>query len=160
VGERGETLAQPLSDNDHFFIGSYEFAFKVASRQSTEPLAAARLEVLDGMDMGRKIALPENEVITIGAHGTCRLVVRGTGVEKVHAIAVRAGQLCTISDLGSAAGIGYQNQRVGYRKIRSWEEVLIGAVRVIFILEDFGASEPVEYGDEHRTWNHELPQKE
>jgi len=153
VGSRGETLAQPLSDNDHFFVGSHELVFKVASRTAADPLAAARLEVLDGIDMGRKIALPEGEVVSIGAHSSCQLVVRGHGVEKVHAIAVRTGQLCTISDLGSDAGIGYQGQAVGYRKLRSWEEVMIGTVRMIFVLEDFGANESVEFGDEHRTWN-------
>jgi hypothetical protein len=153
LGERGETLAQPLSDDDRFLIGSYEFAFKVATRTDTNPLAAARLEVLDGMDQGRRIALPENEPITIGSHSSSRLVVRGDGVEKVHAVALRSGKLCAISDLGSASGLGYQGQAVGYRKLHSWEEVRIGTVRVIYILEDVGASEPVEYGDEQKTWH-------
>ena len=147
VGARGETLSQLLADNDHFFIVDREFMFKIATRTGMQPVAAVRLEVLDGMDEGRSVALPEGQTITVGAHPSCDLVVRGEGVEKYHAIAYRNGRVCTFSDLGTPDGIGYQGQQVGYQAIRSGEEVLFGRVRVVYTFTDLDRQH-VEYSDD------------
>jgi len=138
TGQRGETLTLPLRDGDHFSLGDAELIFKVAARAVSAPLAAVRLEVLDGMDMGRKIPLQDGEVYTLGAHSTCDLIVRGEGVERCHAIAVRKGNQCIISDLGSKRGIGFQGQQIGFRKLLSWEEITLGNVRLVYVFEEWG----------------------
>ena len=146
VGVRGETLNQLLADNDHFFIGDREFVFKIATRTGMPPLPAIRLEVLDGMDEGRSVALPERQPVTIGAHPGSDLVVRGQGVEQFHAIAYRSGRVCTLSDLGTPNGIGYQGQQVGFQSIRSGDEVLFGDVRVVYSYVE--PEQHVEYADD------------
>jgi hypothetical protein len=152
----GGRLSQPLKDGDHFFVGDCEFAFKVASRNPMTAVAAVRLEVLDGMDTGRRLPLPEAQVFTLGSHATCDLVVRGDGVEPFHAIVLRKERLCVISDLGTAAGIGHLGQHVGFKKLKSSEEVTLGNVRLVYTYEEWevGESDGVSYDDElHKTWN-------
>jgi hypothetical protein len=150
VGSRGETLSQLLTDNALFFVGDHEFVFKIATRGAMLPVASVRLEVLEGMDEGRSIALPEREAVTIGSHVSCDLVVRGEGVEGRHAIAMRTGRVCTFSDLGTANGIGYQGQQVGYQNLRSGEEVVIGSVRLVYTYTEVD-QQHVEYTDEFKT---------
>jgi hypothetical protein len=148
-----QKLSQPLRDGDHFFIGDCEFGFKVATRSSAMPFAAVRLEVLDGMDTGRKIPLPEGQVVTIGAHSSCDLIVRGESVEQFHAIAMRKDRQCIISDLGSQSGLGFQGQRVGFKKLNSWEEVTLGQIRVVFTYEEWDAGDNAGYDDQQQqTW--------
>jgi len=152
IGSRGETLSQLLADNDHFFITDREFAFKVASRISQTPIAAVRLEVLEGMDEGRKLSLPEGQVFVLGSHSTCDLVIRGSGVDPQHAIAARNGRICTISDLGTARGIWFDGQQMGFKSLQAGEEILIGNVRMVYTYEDAGNI--ARYDDEvNRTWN-------
>lgn len=150
VGDRGETLSQLLADNALFFIANHEFVFKIATRGVMLPVASVRLEVLEGMDEGRSIALPERQPVTIGSHVSCDLVVRGEGVEGRHALAMRTGRVCTLSDLGTARGLGYQGQQVGYQNLRSGEEVVIGSVRLVYTYTDVD-QQHVEYTDEFKT---------
>ncbi len=136
VTEQGPR-AQSLEDEDHFFIGSREFVFKLAAGQMERQIEPIRLEVMDGMDRGRSIPLHEAMLYTIGSDNSCDLVVRGEQIEKRHAIVLRKDRKCIISDLGTPAGIRYKGEQVGYRKLKAGEEISLNEIRLVYTYEDW-----------------------
>jgi hypothetical protein len=134
-GARGEGLSELLEDGSRFQLGSLTFLFKVARRFAEQPLGAARLQVLDGMDQGRSLALQDGVAYPIGAHSSCALVVRGEGVGSRHAVALYKQRSCIVADLGAEGGVWHRNQQVGQRELASGEEVRLGKVRLLYTLE-------------------------
>jgi len=93
-------------------ITSYDLpAVTALGAASPEPPARRnRLVVIDGPDMGRHIALPEDgESITVGASTSCDLTLEDTKISARHAQLGRHGaRSFTITDLGSTNGILFQ----------------------------------------------------
>ena len=127
--------AQLLLDGDRFRVGNREFLFKVPQSFLEEPRSRARLEVLDGLDMGRTLALKDSVPYAMGNHPSCALVLRGEGVGPRHAIALRKQSTCFIEDLGAEAGVRYNDGPVGSKGIKPGEEITLGGVRLLFALD-------------------------
>jgi hypothetical protein len=72
----------------------------------------------------------------VGSHNSCDLVIRGTKVDKRHALVLLEGRTCIISDMGSEAGIWHRGEQVGYKKLHSGDEITLGNVRLMFAIED------------------------
>jgi len=128
--------SQPLQDNDRFRVGEREFLFKMAQPFSEQARARARLEVIDGYDQGRTLALQDGVPCAIGKHPSCALVIRGEGIGSRHAIALRKKHVCFIEDLGTEAGVFFGGAAVGSRSLRPGEEIQLGQVRLIFACEE------------------------
>lgn len=133
----GEKRIRLLKDDDHFYIGDREFIYKIAQRNPSPPIPAIRMEVLDGMDQGRKIPLEERTVYTIGSHSQCDLIVRGEGVNKYHAVVVRKDRICLVSDLGSPEGLRFRGEQVGCKSLKPGDEISLGSVRLVYIFEEW-----------------------
>jgi len=127
--------AQLLLDNDRFRVGDREFLFKLARPFSEEPRARARLEVLDGLDKGRSLALMDSVPYALGNHPSCALVLRGQGVGSRHAIALRKQGVCFMEDLGAETGLVFNGGPVGSKGIKPGEEITLGGVRILFALD-------------------------
>ena len=127
--------AQLLLDNDRFRVGDREFLFKLARPFAEEPRARARLEVLDGLDKGRSLALMDSVPYAVGSHPSCALVLRGKGVGSRHAIALRKQSVCFMEDLGAESGLLYNGGPVGSKGIKPGEEITLGGVRILFALD-------------------------
>ena len=127
--------AQLLLDNDRFRVGDREFLYKLARPFAEEPRARARLEVLDGLDQGRTLALMDSVPYAVGNHPSCALVLRGQGVGPRHAIALRKQGICFMEDLGAETGLLYNGGPVGSKGIKPGEEITLGGVRVLFALD-------------------------
>ncbi|MBW2733525.1 MAG: VWA domain-containing protein [Deltaproteobacteria bacterium] len=135
--EGGQIFSQPLNDGDTFRVGHLSFLFKVASRFPAKQVGAARVEVLDGMDQGRSIALQEGVAYAVGSAPDCDLVIRGAGVAMRHAVVLRKERVCYISDLGGEAGILFGDREVGRHALNPGDEVSLGGIRLIYTHEDW-----------------------
>ena len=135
AGSQETDDAQLLLDDDRFRVGDREFLYKLARPFSEEPRARARLEVLDGLDQGRTLALMDSVPYAVGSHPSCALVLRGEGVGPRHAIALRKQGVCFMEDLGAESGLIFNGGAVGSKGIKPGEEISLGGVRVLFALD-------------------------
>jgi pSer/pThr/pTyr-binding forkhead associated (FHA) protein len=131
-----QTFARPLNDSDVFEVGPRRFVYKMASRFPTKQLAAARIEVLNGMDHGRNIGLQPKVAYVIGAHSDCDLVIRGHGVSNRHAVVLQKGRQCVIGDLGAESGIVIDDEQIGRRALNPGDKVLLGDIWLVYTLDD------------------------
>ncbi|MBK8480737.1 MAG: FHA domain-containing protein [Proteobacteria bacterium] len=134
-GAQGQVLAQPLNDGDSFNVGARRFLFKLAARFPQRQLAAARLEVLTGLDQGRSLGLRDGVACALGCHPSNAFVIRGEGVGERHAVVLRKDKGCIVADLGAEGGVWYQGQRIGQQTVMPGEEFAVGAVRLLFTVE-------------------------
>ncbi|MBK6846499.1 MAG: FHA domain-containing protein [Proteobacteria bacterium] len=134
-GAQGQVLAQLLNDGDTFSVGARRFLFKIATRFPQRQLAAARLEVLSGLDQGRSLGLRDGVASALGCHPSCAFVIRGEGVGERHAVVLRKDKGCIVADLGAEGGVWYQGQRIGQQTVMPGEEFTVGTVRLLYTVE-------------------------
>ncbi len=131
--------AGQLRDNDRFSIGAVDFVLKEASRfHQQRRSGAAWLQVVGGIDDGRRIALAEGAPVTLGTHEGCQAVIRGEGLGARHLLARLAGGVCQLDDLGCEGGLRYRASNVGQVKLQPNEEVGFGQLRLVFRLQAKG----------------------
>ena len=148
---QGGMLGKPLSDDERFAIAGAEFVFKIASRFPVRQTAAIRLEVLDGMDQGRSVALQEGVAYTVGSHVSCDLVLRGKTVASRHAVVLRKDKKCIVADLGSESGILSGGERVGLKSLSPGDEITLGDVRLLYTLERWDENYEIDHDESTRV---------
>lgn len=130
-------LLVEMTDGLEFNIGYFPFVYSIAKRFVDREVGAVRLEVLDGIDQGRSVALDDGLAYVIGSHASCDLVVRAGNVGSRHVIALRKDRRCLIADLGAPGGITKGGEPLGHGQLSPGDEIKIGDIRLLFTLEDW-----------------------
>lgn len=96
----------------------------------TDPVEQGRksrcfLEVLEGSDQGKKFPL-EEDVIYVGRHGQCEIVLNDVEVSRRHLRICRMGSGWEVDDLGSTNGTCLNSQRVTKQILVPGDRIEIG----------------------------------
>lgn len=83
------------------------------------------LEILQGPDRGKKFPL-EGDVINIGRHAQCEIVLNDVEVSRRHLKLSRIGSGWEIDDLGSTNGTWLNNQRITKQMLFPGDRIEIG----------------------------------
>jgi hypothetical protein len=138
-----------MTDGLEFKIGHFPFVYSIAKRFADRQVGAVRLEILDGIDQGRSIALEDGVAYVIGSHASCDLVVRAGNVGSRHAIALRKDRRCLMADLGATGGITKGGEPLGHGQLSPGDEIKIGDIRLLYTFEDWenNYDSDTEYGE-------------
>lgn len=88
------------------------------------------LEILQGPDQGKKIPL-EGDVINIGRHAQCEIVLNDVEVSRRHLKISRIGSGWEIDDLGSTNGTWLNNQRITKQMLFPGDRIEIGQSELV-----------------------------
>ena len=88
------------------------------------------LEILQGPDRGKKLPL-EGDVINIGRHAQCEIVLNDVEVSRRHLKLSRIGPGWEIDDLGSTNGTWLNNQRITKQMLFPGDRIEIGQSELV-----------------------------
>ena len=93
--------------------------------------ASAMLQVIDGNDKGKQVAVPQQGSVSIGRAPTCTIPLSDPGVSGHHASIGFEGPQLIVFDAGSRNGVFLNNQKVTKHPLKSGDLVVIGSTRIL-----------------------------
>lgn len=93
--------------------------------------ASAVLQVIDGNDKGKQVAVPQQGSVSLGRAPTCTVPLSDPGVSGHHASIGFEGSQLIVFDAGSRNGVFLNNQKVSKHPLKSGDLVVIGSTRIL-----------------------------